>query len=105
MRRFFEKIKIESQNKIKSLKLFTKKQSDRPLVSLGNFEMQQSIDLPITDKNFLTLSGSLHSENAHPNHGDSDSVNGSVSATLRRLLASDAYLDVKIFLSDVLYTI
>ena len=61
--------------------------------------MQQSIDLPITDKNFLTLSGSLHSENAHPNHGDSDSGNGSVSATLRRLLASDAYLDVIFFLS------
>lgn len=54
--------------------------------------MEQSIDLAITNKDVVTLSGSLQTD--HDNH---DNEAGSVSATLRRILSSDAYLDVRIF--------
>jgi hypothetical protein len=56
------------------------------MVKIGNFEMLQSVDFPLTRKNTVTISGKL---NTNDRFGS-----GSVTANLRRLLASDTYLDV-----------
>lgn len=58
----------------------------QPLVGLGNFDMQQSLDFPMSINDTVTLSGSL---NTHDKYG-----NGSVSAGLKRILSSDGVLDV-----------
>ena len=59
--------------------------------------MEQSIDFPITNKNTFTVKGSLNSER---NYG-----NGSVTASLRRLLSSQSYLDVIFIESGVYYVL
>ena len=50
--------------------------------------MEQSVDFPITSKDTVTLSGSLNTENTR-------NSNGSVTASVRRLLSASSYIDLK----------
>ena len=59
---------------------------NQSMIKIGNFEMLQSLDFPLTKKDTLTISGKLSTSDRFGA--------GSISASLRRLLSSDTYLDV-----------
>lgn len=60
--------------------------SDEPLISIGNFTMEQYIDFPMSNKNTASLGGSMRTNDKFGN--------GSVTASFRRILSSESYLDV-----------
>ncbi len=57
--------------------------------------MAQSLDFPITGKDTVTITGALETE-----HRGGE---GSVTASLRRVLSSDSYLDVSLMLTVYFY--
>ncbi len=56
-------------------------------MSIEKFQMNQSIDLPLTNTNKATLGGNLVT-------GKNNYQTGSLIATLRRILSPESYLDV-----------
>jgi hypothetical protein len=63
-------------------------------VQVGNFELLQSIELPISNKDTVTLSGKV---NTNDSFGS-----GVAELGLRRVLTADTYMDVKIKLIKTL---
>ena len=59
---------------------------NRSLVSVTGYEMNQSLELPLSNKDTLILVGSLDNEERNGS--------GSLNVTLRRVLHSNTYLDV-----------
>ena len=58
----------------------------QPFIGLGNFNMMQSLDFPLSVNDTITLSGTLNTQDKYGN--------GSVSASLKRVLSSDGVLEV-----------
>lgn len=57
-------------------------------LSISNYSMAQSIDFPLTGKDTVTLTGALKTEDG--GRGD-----GSATVSLKRILSSNSYLDIK----------
>ena len=60
---------------------------DNSLVRVGNFDMMQSIEFPISNKDTVTLDGKIGTERAFGS--------GNCSLGLRHILSADTYIDVK----------
>jgi DnaJ family protein C protein 11 len=85
---------INAVNLFDSKNSWENETSDRSL-RIGNLNMEQSIDFPISNKDTVTLSGSLSTSDEYGQ--------GSVSASLRRFFSSGTYLDVTLLLSFLLF--
>ena len=62
--------------------------SSESKINIKNYSMVQSIDFPITGKDTVTLTGALETESKYGN--------GSVTASLRRIISNSSYLDVSL---------
>ncbi len=80
-------VRVDATNVFEGKKYY-QNESSQSYLRIENYSMAQSVDFPITSKDTVTITGALNTEESK--RGD-----GSVTASLRRVLSGSSYIDVK----------